>query len=85
MLPMRVGARHSGFLRAGRPFCGAAFGLGLLFLAASVGCNSGGSHEGATQQVARAEHSADGSGFRNLGKRSAFHYGSVQPGAAAQH
>lgn len=57
----------------------AAVGLMLIcLLGGFFGCNSDSRGESASQRLAAADHATDGA-FRNLGKRSAFDYGSVQP------
>jgi len=71
----------SGDTTTGR--CPLLLGLALLVVTA-FGCNSGNSDADASHPPARVDQSADGGAFRNLGKRSAFDYGSVDAGAAAQ-
>jgi hypothetical protein len=54
--------------------------FGLLFLVVPAsGCNSGTGDSDTPHPLARVESAAEGGAFRNLGKRSTFDYGSVEP------
>jgi hypothetical protein len=56
-------------------------GVGLSLVAA-FGCNSGNDAD-SPSRLARVERAAEEGAFRNLGKRSSFDYGSVEPGGGS--
>jgi hypothetical protein len=57
-----------------------ALGLATLLFAPLGGCDSDKREGGELRQLVRADNGPEDGAFRNLGKRSAFDYGKIEPG-----
>jgi hypothetical protein len=84
---MGVSRRRRFFLTGGDWLIGSAgvwqrwVGLGLAtLLFAPLACDSGKHDADEPRQLVRADNGPEDGAFRNLGKRSAFDYGKVEPG-----